>query len=536
MAGPRGVATSQRDSQQAPTNETADELNEAERATETYGRLVAGDPESADFLQNLAVSHNILGWLRFDRGDSNGAEGDFQRYFQVFADLADRDPDNLTYRRELGTAHMCLAKIAEDRRDFDGALADLETARGIFDDLVGRDPENASLRQQLGVCYQRMGEIQKDAGNSEQARQVFDAARRIFARLACQFELARVHRKLGWIEHENRDFSAALAHFEAAVPIFSALVAENAENQRCQQELALSHFGAGVAAKDLDRLEEALAALETARAMHDDFVENAPKNLRLLEDLAEIQSYLGAIRRDLGNSAQALTEFERSREIRTRIFEIDPNWSKNRIALAFAIVAAAKIRHDDGQFTAAEELSAWRDALSWLRVDEKMEARVRRGLVFADRILWWLKLPAQVQSPLEAEIVELIAEEAGAVFAANFRRVRRLVANAGFPALETADRMVLEAYGSPAANAEAERLIAGLKCAWTMDLETKLEALRKLDGMPEQLAANLTEILTESWHELRQEFVSKPFQVVSEYAENRADWQKIVLSAVCHVK
>lgn len=225
--------------------------------------LAAGAGSEDEVRADLASAHNAVGVVLERTGRLEEARAQYAADLAIRVELAEREPANRTRRERRGTAHQYLGAIHLARDEPAPARRHLETSRDDFAYLVAHDPENGDWRYKLAWSEIRLARLERAAGNAEAARAAWSRASRQADALAAADPRPFDWRLLqGVVRHGSGRASAA-------VDLLAPLTAERPESPRVRQWLAESLLALGrerAAAGDpggaRDAWERAAAALE----------------------------------------------------------------------------------------------------------------------------------------------------------------------------------------------------------------------------------------------------------------------------------
>lgn len=265
---------------------------------------------------------------REQRGDNESAVTAYKRALQGDAELD-------------AEVFLTLARLHREMANFDAAIAWLKRAQAVYEDdralhselhasallergwirflqgdykratefaeraLTIRRKQSPRSRLELSAALNLKGLLLRENAEYVEARAVFDEVLLILAdgpnhpdRL-----LAQIHNNLGGLDYYEANFSAAIAHFRAALNIQRrALAAEHPDIAKSLNNLAVIHQNLGDLAQAASIYQQALAIQSTAYGEHHPRVGSTLYNMGTIAELR-------------GDTKQARTLYERSLNI-----------------------------------------------------------------------------------------------------------------------------------------------------------------------------------------------------------------------------
>jgi hypothetical protein len=115
----------------AGQKDTEGARSEYQASISTLTTLVADDPNSLDWANNLAVAHYGLGDLLLGHGDPASAAEHYATSRQLRQDLCDRAPQSMPFKVRLFYTDFRLGMARHQQGDLDAALAAFTGAQGL---------------------------------------------------------------------------------------------------------------------------------------------------------------------------------------------------------------------------------------------------------------------------------------------------------------------------------------------------------------------------------------------------------------------
>ena len=310
---------------------------EALREYQEYQRIMLDltkrDPGNADWLRDLAVSHNKVGGILAAGGRREEALREHQEGKRIMLDLTKRDPGNTGWLRELAVSHNNVGGIlaVEGRRE--EALREYQEYRRIMLDLTQRDPGNAGWLRELSVSHNKVGSILAAQRRREEALREYQEYRRIMLDLTQRDptnaswlrELSVSHANVGGILEAEGRREEALREYQEAKRIRLDLVKRDPGNAGWLRDLSVSHSKVGSLLEAEGRREEALREYQEAKRIRLDLVKRDSGNADWLRGLLVSHNNIGSLLAASPEThAEALAEYKHSLAIAERLVQIDP--------------------------------------------------------------------------------------------------------------------------------------------------------------------------------------------------------------------
>ena len=98
-------------------------------------------------------------------GDTSAALAAAQQAKQILADLLAGNPESTDYQQELSVAYSRIGEAQAAQGDLAGALKSYRDSLAIFDRLATSDPSNTKWQRELSVAYSMVGDVQLAQGD-----------------------------------------------------------------------------------------------------------------------------------------------------------------------------------------------------------------------------------------------------------------------------------------------------------------------------------------------------------------------------------
>ncbi len=273
-------------------------LAEYERARDMQQRLLAGSPHDTDRLQNLSNTWTAMGPPYFALQQPDKSLQAFREAVGLREQLAAEHPKDSEIQRLLANSYMnvgLIEKILGDsayaegddqaaQQHYQASLNQFHTGQYTRDRALRAAPQEFKLRRDRGKGAYNLANLAKNMGDLEQGEQHIDAAIAEFTSLReqgdkdldTQANLAICIKRKGDFAFERGDYEAALAQYNAGLPVMVALARENPLVIKYQGDLGGIYKNIGVALSELGRLDEAREAFLKARDVLEPLVNQYP--------------------------------------------------------------------------------------------------------------------------------------------------------------------------------------------------------------------------------------------------------------------
>ena len=147
-----------------------------ESARDGYARLAAEFPAVPDYRRDLAVSHNNLGILLAEHGQSAGAEEQYRKGLAIDEKLAAEFPAVREYRQHLAGSHNSLGILLAEHGQSAGAEEQYRKGLAIDEKLAAEFPAVTAYQVNLGGSYCNFGILIRDSGDPAESLKWFSRA------------------------------------------------------------------------------------------------------------------------------------------------------------------------------------------------------------------------------------------------------------------------------------------------------------------------------------------------------------------------
>jgi tetratricopeptide (TPR) repeat protein len=298
--------------------ETQSSLTAAKQAQETFQALLAQQPSSTDFQNELSTSGRVVGDVLRAQGNLPEALTSYQASLAIADRLAKSDPGNAVWQRDLSVSYERIGDVQVAQGNLSEAMKSHQASLTIADRLATADPGNAGWQRDLAVSYDKVGDVQVDQGNLAAALTSYQASLAMRDRLAKsdpgnaggQRDLSASYIKVGGAQVAQGNLAAALTSYQASFAIFDRLAKSDPGNAGWQSDLAVSYEKVGDVQVEQGNLPEALKSYQASLAIGDRLTKTDPGNTNWQAALGISNELVGDVLVAQGNLAQALKSFQ----------------------------------------------------------------------------------------------------------------------------------------------------------------------------------------------------------------------------------
>jgi tetratricopeptide (TPR) repeat protein len=253
------------------------------------------DPDNAKLLFQLSTFDNNTGHVQESRGQLDTATVSYRRMLDATQRLATLEPGNTEWQSQLGLAHNNLAKMALLRGDLGAAIDGYRADVDIEAKAAGREPHNNAQRERLLIARAALGRTLTMAGDpargADLLRQAAADARHLYefepGSTSFQEDLALYSLQLARVQRLRGEMPEAATLAAQAQSAFAKLVAADASQRGWQREHAetLTELAAQAIATG-DRRDKARPLLRQSLAiLEPQLADNAQDRATLLATL-----------------------------------------------------------------------------------------------------------------------------------------------------------------------------------------------------------------------------------------------------------
>ena len=255
-----------------------------------------------------------------------------KRARDILQALADDHPSNADWLRQLATSHDLLGDILTNRLQVDAALADYRASQSIREKLSKDDSRDPNLQRDLSLSDNKIGDMLFRQGRLEEALAAFQSALKISEPLARAYptnierqrDLLVINHRIGDVLAKKRDLNGAGDAYRASLAIAERLAAGDPSNAQLQRDLSASHEKVGNVLADQEEIDAALAAYRTSLALTERLAAADPTNVTIQRDLSLGHANVGRILIKQREIDASLASYRASLAITERLVAADP--------------------------------------------------------------------------------------------------------------------------------------------------------------------------------------------------------------------
>jgi serine/threonine protein kinase len=297
-----------------------------------YLDSLAGEAHGDPALQReLAAAYERVGDVR--GGESSGSLGDvagalesYTKAFNIREALVAVDPGGAQARRDFATSHQKVGYLLLDTGETSIGVEHLRKARTLYLNLTREQPANDELQLELADTCNKLGSAMTTGHDRVDALEQHRVALAICEKLVASHPLDHRYRRALWITHESiakvlwlqKDLAGAIESNSKALGLGEALIADDPVNADYRRGLVLNYQQGG----DYRRRSDSHGALEYFRravALDEELLATDPANALTRKDLGYQHKRIADFLANLEDWSQALLHFSRALEIFERL-------------------------------------------------------------------------------------------------------------------------------------------------------------------------------------------------------------------------
>jgi tetratricopeptide (TPR) repeat protein len=355
-------------------------LDAADRARQTFEKLLTVKPGDPNTRLNLAVSHEMAGDMLLAQGKRDDALAAYRASLATAQEAA--DAGDLASQEELAIDNVHVGDALNGALKRDEASAAFQTSLTIRQKLADRDPGNAKWQRGLGVSYERVGDMLLTRDKRNEALAAFQKRLAIAQALAdgerdnteLQRELSVAFNKMGAVLLGTGKKEDAVDAFQNALAIRQKLADSDPGNTLWQRDVAISSNNiASIKATD-GKVDEALADYRKGLAIEQKLAAGDPGNAGWQRDLAISDTRIGELFKNAGKLDEALKAYRDGLAVAQRMNKAHPGDQEWQRELQFCIVQISFVGYRSimaGEFArgleAAEQAVSGAPEMIWLQ-------------------------------------------------------------------------------------------------------------------------------------------------------------------------
>jgi serine/threonine-protein kinase len=305
-------------------------------------QLVADYPARAEFIRDLAKSHNGLGLLLEATGRPNEAEAAYREALRLLKPLAADSPTDPELHSQMAANYNNLGILLWRTARLPEAEAAYRDALGLEKRLTADFPSRRDFGLSLAQGHNNLANLLVDAGRLTEAEAAYRAALALYQQLATasptrpeyRHNLALSHHNLASVLRDTGRRQEAEASFRAALGLYRHLAADFPTVPTYAAELAGSHNSFGLLLRSAGRLPEAETAYRAAVAVREQLATHFPDRPDFRNALARSSNNLGNLLRATGRRPEAEATYRTALALGQRLATDFPTHPEYRFELA----------------------------------------------------------------------------------------------------------------------------------------------------------------------------------------------------------
>jgi tetratricopeptide (TPR) repeat protein len=218
------------------------------------------------------------------------------------------------------------------------------SVRQEFERLVRKYPGNATWQRDLSVSHNKLGRVQSNQGNPSAALTAYQTSLAIRDRLAksdpgdagWQQDLSVSHDNIGDVLRAQGNLPGSLESYRASLALAERLTRADPGNARWLRELSVSYNNIGNVQRHQGNLSGSLDTYSASHAIRERLAKADPGDAGWQRDLCISHSTIGDVQRDQGNLPAALAGYQASLVIADRLAKSDPSNARWQWDITFA--------------------------------------------------------------------------------------------------------------------------------------------------------------------------------------------------------
>lgn len=305
----------------------------AQRAQQTFERLLVLKPNDAATRINIATSTELMGDMLLAQGKTDDALAAYRAALTATQAVADADPKNEDAQQNIAVDYVHIGDALSAQLKSADALAAYQMSLAIRQKFADQNRNNVAWQRGLGISYERIANALLAQHKTDEALAAAQRRLAIAQALAgangddtqLQRELSVADNELGNILLAAGKPQEALGYYQKGLAIRQNLADSDQGNASWQRDLAISenHMGDVLAAGD--KIEDALAAYQKGLVIERKLGQADPNNTVWQRDIAISDTKIGNILKNEGKLAEAQQAFGDCAAIAKRIITAHPD-------------------------------------------------------------------------------------------------------------------------------------------------------------------------------------------------------------------
>jgi eukaryotic-like serine/threonine-protein kinase len=304
-------------------------------------KLVAEQPETAEYDRRLAISRNNLALALGRAGRTDEARRAFQQAIAAQQKLVAEHPQADAYRAELALSHNNLGSLERETGRLDVARTTFHEAIRLAEQATRSAPRDGEAVRNLAVAYNNLAALD-EGPNQADAVALYDKAaacqRAAVAsrpgELTYRRELATTLNNLGAAQSKCGRIEPAAAAYREAIDLQKELVRIAPLERTYRRDLAVSYNNLGLAHAGLEQLDLADRCFRNALGFQEQLVAEQPQDLELLSSVGGMHNNLGIVLEQRGQIEAAAQSYAKAVEFQQTAHRRAPTVERYRTFLS----------------------------------------------------------------------------------------------------------------------------------------------------------------------------------------------------------
>ena len=308
----------------ANLGEEAGALRNHQRALALRQALVLSNPTDQLLQRELAFTHDHLGDLMMQKGDSKAALEHASKALEIRKAVASRNPDGIAERNSLGISYQNISGMMSRMGEWGAALDNAKRAAAVFEELLALNPSHANAQRNAAIGYKYLG---------------------------------------GQLERTG-DRAAAVENYRKAIALDEARVKADEHNAQAHLDLSFDYASIGFTLSTMGDTAGSLENYQRALALRQQVAAADPNDVNSRSLVARGHLSIGNVLRKAGRWSEAIDHFDKAREIAAARFAVDPGngGATGQLTSVYGALAGASAELAAATRDIPEAARHWREA------------------------------------------------------------------------------------------------------------------------------------------------------------------------------
>jgi tetratricopeptide (TPR) repeat protein len=298
-----------------------------QQAADLAKRLAGASQPHPYAERDLLVSHNALGDLFQQQGESQKAFTHYQEGLKISQKRVVNSPFSPTAQRDLSVAHDRQGDVLKKLGNYPQALVHYSESLKIRELLAAKDEGGPEAQRDLAISHNKLGDVLLLLGLLPQARTHYEADLAITVERAksapsdaqMQRDLSIAKERLGDLLLELGNPELAQSHYEDSLKIRRTGVEADTRDAQSQRDLSIAHNKLGDSLLQLRQVPQAIEQYEAGLAIRKKLAAVAPGDIQTQLDLVFSYRRLGSAQRRIGDFTAAKAALSAALELTNQL-------------------------------------------------------------------------------------------------------------------------------------------------------------------------------------------------------------------------